>query len=333
MTNSKPGGIVLIEQPGPPGVLKYQNIRLPQPGPDEVLIAQKAIGVNFLDVFFRNGTFPMNQYPAPIGLEASGIIEEVGTGIKDLAVGDRVAYYASAGAYAERRIINANEIFKLPADISFDQAAAIMIKGLTAHMLIRQGHAVKPGEVVLIHAMTGGVGTLLSQWARALGATVIGTVGSAAKKSVALRRGFDQVIDLGTEDLIGAVNRFTGGKGVDVVYDGTGKATFERSLTVVKDGGSAVLYGWPSGMPDINEDLMKQRKIKFAFDALNDYPLYQDKSGKGMAEIFDLLRSGIFEPEQPAVYSLSQAAAAHADLESRKTTGSIILKPEPAVFS
>lgn len=331
MSISKSSGIVLIDQPGPPHVLKYQNITLPQPGPDEVLIAQKAIGVNFLDVFFRNGTFPVSQYPAPIGLEAAGIIEKVGAGVKDFMLGDRVAYYASAGAYAERRIININEIFKLPEDISYDQAAAVMIKGLTAHMLVKQSHTVKPGEVVLIHAMTGGVGTLLSQWIRALGGTVIGTVGSTAKKNIALNRGFNQVIDLGAEDLISTVNQYTCGNGVDVVYDGTGKATFEKSLTVVKDGGSAVLYGWPSGMPDINEDLMKQRKIKFAFDALNDYPLYQDKSGKGMPEIFDLLRNGIFEHDQTSVYALTQAAAAHADMESRKTTGSIILKPELSV--
>lgn len=328
MNNSKPSGIVLIQQPGPPDVLKYQCITLQQPGPGEVLISQKAIGVNFLDIFFRNGTFPVNQYPAPIGFEASGIIKEMGTGVKDFMVGDRVAYYASVGAYAEKRVINTNEIFKLPEDISFDQAAAVMIKGLTAHMLIKQSHEVKPGEVVLIHAMTGGVGTLLSQWARALGAIVVGTVGSTAKKNLALRRGFNQVIDLGSEDLIGTVNQFTGGKGVDVVYDGTGKATFEKSLTVVKDGGSAVLYGWPSGMPAIDEDLLKQRKIKFSHDALNDYPLYQDKSGKGMPEIFNLVRSGIFEPEQSSIYSLKQVVAAHADMESRKTTGSIVLKPE-----
>jgi NADPH2:quinone reductase len=332
MNNRKPGGIVLIKKPGPPDVLKYQSIMLQQPGPGEVLIAQKAIGVNFLDVFFRNGTFPLGQYPAPIGLEASGIIEEVGTGVKDFRIGDRVAYYASIGAYAERRNINANEIFKLPDDISFNQAAAVMIKGLAAHMLIRQSHEVKPGEVVLIHAMTGGVGTLLSQWVRALGAIVIGTVGSAAKKNLAIRRGFNQVIDLSAEDLIGAVNEYTGGNGVDVVYDGTGKATFEKSLTIVKDGGSAVLYGWTSGMPDLDKDLLKQRKIKFSQDALNNYPLDQDKSGKGMSEIFNLLRSGIFEPEQSSIYSLTQVVAAHADLESRKTTGSIILQPELPAF-
>ena len=333
MNNSKSSGIVLIEKPGPPDVLKYQTITLPNPGPGEVLVAQKAIGVNFLDIFFRNGTFPVSQYPVPIGFEASGIIEEVGTSVKDFKAGDRVAYYASVGAYAEKRIIHANEIFKLPEDISFDQAAAVMIKGLTAHMLIKQSHEVKSGEVVLIHAMTGGVGTLLSQWVRALGATVVGTVGSAAKKKVALQRGFSQVIDLGSEDFISAVNQFTGGNGVDVLYDGTGKATFEKSLTVVKDGGSAVLYGWPSGMPDIDKDLLMQRKIKFAHDALNNYPFYQDKSGMGMPEIFNLLRNGIFEPEQSSIYPLKQVIAAHSDMESRKTTGSIILKPDLPAFS
>ncbi|XZF16529.1 quinone oxidoreductase family protein [Chitinophagaceae bacterium MMS25-I14] len=328
MNNNKPVGIVLIEKPGSPDVLRYQNITLQQPGPDEVLIAQKAIGVNFLDIFFRDGTFPMSQYPAPIGFEGSGIIEAIGTNVSGFTVGDRVAYYASIGAYAERRVINTNEIFKLPKDISHEQAAAMMIKGLTAHMLIKQSHKVKSGEVVLIHAMTGGVGTLLSQWVRALGATVIGTVGSAAKKDLALKRGFHQVIDLGTEDFVAAVSQYTGGKGVDVVYDGTGKATFEKSLTVVKDGGSAVLYGWPSGMPDIDNEMMLHRKIKFAHDALNDYPLYQDKSGKGMPEIFSLLRNGVFAQAQPSIYLLTEAATAHADMESRKTTGSIILKPQ-----
>jgi NADPH2:quinone reductase len=328
MNNRKADGIVLIEQPGAADVLKYQNITLPQPGPDEVLISQKAIGLNFLDIFFRNGTFPLGQYPAPIGLEAAGVIEEVGAGVKDFKVGDRIAYYASTGAYADRRIIHTNEIFKLPEDISFEQAAAVMIKGLTAHMLIKQSHEVKAGEVVLIHAMTGGVGTLLSQWVRALGATVIGTVGSAAKKELAFKRGFKQVIDLGTEDFVAAVHEYTGGKGVDVVYDGTGKATFEKSLTVLKDGGTAVLYGWSSGMPDIDEALLLRRSIKFARAVLNNYPLYQDKSGKGMPEIFELLRRGVFETEQSSIYSLRDAATAHADMESRKTTGSIILRPE-----
>lgn len=326
MSKGKENGIVLIEQAGPADVLKYQKVTLEQPGHQQVLIAQKAIGVNFLDVFFRNGTFPLEKYPTPIGLEAAGVIEELGTDVKDFAVGDRVAYYSSNGAYADKRIINTSEIFRLPDDISFEQAASVMIKGLTAHMLMKENYPVKAGEIVLIHAMTGGVGTLLSQWARAVGAIVIGTVGTKEKKAIALKRGFEHVIDLQSQDIADEVNRITQGHGVDVAYDGTGKATFQKSLPIVKEGGSVVLYGWPSGMPDLNDDLISKRKIKFSQAILNNYPLYQDKTGKGLSEIFDLLRAGIYE-EKPLIYPLSQAAAAHADLESRKTTGSIILQP------
>ncbi len=320
-------GIVSIKQPGPPDVLKYHTITLQQPGPDEVLISQKAIGVNFVDVFFRNGTFPMEAYPAPIGLEAAGVIEYVGTEVKDFAVGDRVAYHSSPGAYAGKRVLHASEIFKLPDDISFDQAASIMIKGLTAHMLLKHSHEVKAGEVVLIHAMTGGVGTVLSDWARSLGATVIGTVGSAAKKELALMRGFDYVINLQSENFAGKVSEITRGKGVDIVYDGTGEATFQRSITLVKEGGTAVLYGWPSGMPVVNMEFIEQRKIQYVHPALNNYLADRAKIAIAITEIFGLLRKGILNVQKSSVYSLSDAATAHADLESRKTTGSVILQP------
>lgn len=327
MSQNPNSGIVLIEQPGPPEVLKYQTITVPPPGSGEVMINQQAIGVNFLDVFFRNGTFPVSAYPAPIGLEAAGVIEAVGQDVTEFAPGDRIAYYASTDAYAEKRILKTDEVFKLPDDISFEQAAAIMIKGLTAHMLLKQSHVVKAGETILIHAMTGGVGTLLSNWARSLGANVIGTVGSAAKKQLALSHGFQQVVDLETEDFVAVVKGLTQNKGVDAVYDGTGKATFGRSLELVKPGGSAVLYGWPSGMPEIDAELLEQRQIHLVRAVLNNYPPYQDKTGKAMPEIFELLRKGVFNLQPPAVYSLKDAARAHADLESRKTTGSIILQP------
>lgn len=322
-------GIVRIEQPGPPDVLKYDIITLPEPGPGEVLISQKAIGVNFVDVFFRNGTFPMPEYPAPIGLEASGIVEYVGADVKDFAVGDRVAYHSSAGpgAYAQRRILNAGDLVKLPDDVSFDQAASVLVKGLTAHMLLKESYPVKAGDVVLIHAMAGGVGTLLSKWARSIGATVIGTVGSAAKKELVLKRGFDHVVDLASEDFVEKVNEVTGGKGIDAVYDGTGEATFNRSLTLVKEGGSAVLYGWPSGMPDIDQAFLDQRKISLVRAVLNHYVADQPKIATAIIEVFDLLRNGVFDLQNPAVYALAEAATAHADLESRKTTGSIILRP------
>lgn len=319
--------IVLIEQPGAPEVLKYQLATLTPPGPGEVLIRQKAIGVNFLDTFFRNGSFPSPAYPAPIGLEAAGLIEAVGEGITGFAAGDRVAYYAAMGAYAEHRILKATELLKLPDDISFEQAAAMMIKGLTAHMLVKQSHEVKAGETILIHAMTGGVGTILSNWVRALGANVIGTVGSAQKKELALKRGFTHVIDLQSEDFVQMVRELTRGKGVDAVYDGTGKATFEKSLALVKPGGSAVLYGWPSGMPTIDEEQLEKQDIRLVRAVLNHYPGYQDKTGKALPEIFDLLRDGIIPATGSSVYVLKDAAQAHADLESRKTTGSIILRP------
>ncbi len=327
MSTIKSSGIVRIEQTGPPNALKYQTITLKQPGEGEVLINQKSIGVNYVDVFFRNGTFPMDGYPAPVGLEAAGVIEAVGAGVNDFVVGDRVAYYFSPGAYAEKRLLNAGELFKLPDDISFDQAASIMVKGLTVHMLIKQSHEIKAGEVVLIHAMTGGVGTLLSKWARAAGATVIGTVGSAAKKELALRDGFEHVVNLQSEDFADKVISVTEGKGVDVVYDGVGEATFQRSLALVKEGGSAVLFGWPSGMPVIDMELMEQRKIRLVRAVLNNYLADREKMTRAIAEIFELLRKGVFDVQKPSFYSLSDAATAHADLESRKTTGSIILRP------
>ena len=320
-------GIVRIEKPGNPDVLKYENIDLPEIGAGEVLISQKAIGVNFLDIFYRNGTFPMPAYPALIGLEAAGIIEQIGDGVEEFAIGDRVAYYGTNGAYVEKKILPTDELFKLADDISFDQAASIMIKGMTAHMLVKQSHELKTGEIVLIHAMTGGVGTLLSEWARYIGAIVIGTVGSAAKKDLALKRGFEHVVDLSAENFTERVKEITDDKGIDVFYDSIGVATFQKSLELVKPGGSAVLYGWASGMPEINTAFIEHRKINFIRAQLNNYPAYQNKSGKALPEIFSLVRNGVFQLKKPLTYPLSNANQAHADLEGRKTTGSIILAP------
>lgn len=327
MDTNKSSGVILIERAGLPDVLKYQTITLQQPGEGEVLITQKSIGVNFVDVFFRNGTFPMDAYPASIGSEAAGIVEVVGYGVKDFVIGDRVAYPFSIGAYAESRIIPAASLFKLPDDITFEQAAAVLVKGLTAHMLLKQSYIVKAGDIVLVHAMTGGVGTLLSNWARALGAIVIGTVGSSAKKELAFNRGFEHVVDLQSEDFAEVVNKVTQGKGLDAVYDGTGEATFQKSIELVKAGGSAVLYGWPSGMPAINAEEMEQRKIQYVHPALYKYLEDRERVALAVTEIFNLVREGILDVQKPTVYPLADAAKAHADLESRKTTGSIILKP------
>jgi NADPH2:quinone reductase len=327
MNSIQSSGVVLITQTGSPEVLKYQSIALKQPGECEVLISQKSIGVNFVDIFFRNGTFPMDSYPAPVGSEAAGIVEAVGPGVKDLAIGDRVAYPFSVGAYAESRVIPEASLFKLPDDISYDQAASVLVKGLTAHMLLKQSHVVKAGDVILIHAMTGGVGTLLSNWARALGAIVIGTVGSAAKKGLAIQRGFEHVVDLQSEDFAEVVDAVTQGKGLDAVYDGTGQATFQRSVELIKAGGGAVLYGWPSGMPVIDMELMERKKIRYENPALYKYLADRDKITLAVAQIFDLVRAGILAVQKPTIYSLANAQQAHADLELRQTTGSIILKP------
>lgn len=328
MNTPQSSGIVRIARSGPPNVLHYQLETLPQPGPGEVLLHQKAIGVNFLDVFYRNGTFPLAAYPAPIGVEAAGLVAGVGPDVTGIAVGDRVAYQTKElGAYAENRVLAARDLFKLPADISFAQAAAVLVKGLTVHMLLHQGHALKAGEVVLIHAMTGGVGTLLSEWARSLGATVIGTVGSAAKKDLAQGRGFAHVINLQAEDFAAEVRALTHGQGLDAVYDGIGESTFQQSVALVKEGGSAVLYGWSSGMPVIDQELLAQRKIHFVRPALKNYLPEREKMDQAIAELFDLVRNGTLNVQQPTVYALAQAATAHTDLEARKTTGSIILQP------
>lgn len=320
-------GVVLIEQPGGPEVLKYETIDLSVPGPNEVLIEQKAIAVNFLDVFFRSGRFQLPEYPAPIGLEAAGIVTAIGNDVTEFAVGDRVAYYATTGAYAQKRVISVDDIFRLPDTITFDIAAAVMVKGLTAKMLIKDSYAVKAGQYVLIPAMTGGVGTLLSAWVKSLDAIVIGTVGSPAKKQLAEQRGYEHVIDLQNEDLTARVNAITGGSGVDVVYDSVGKDIFDKSMDLIKTGGTFVSYGGASGWPEVDAEQLAQKNIHFVQAQLNNYPGYQNKKGEAMKEVFEQVEKGIFDVQHPLVYSLADASKAHADMESRKTTGSIILRP------
>jgi len=327
MPPSQRTGVVRIERPGPPDVLKYVTVTLSPPGPGEVLIRQESIGVNFLDVFYRNGTFPAASYPAPVGSEASGTVESVGAGVSSLVVGDRVAYHLSQGAYAEMRLLKAETLFKLPDDISFDQAASVLVKGLTAHMLVKGSHPLKAGEVALIHAMTGGVGTLLSAWARSLGATVIGTVGSAAKKELALGQGFQHVVDLQSEDFADTVRTVTEGRGIDVVYDSVGGTTFQKSTALVREGGSSVSYGWASGLPVVDATLIEERKIHYAKPALLRYLPDRKDLEAAVSEIFALVRAGVLAVQSPIIHRLADAATTHADLESRKTTGSILLRP------
>lgn len=320
-------GVVRISRQGPPSVLEFTTEQVALPVANEVLVKQEAIAVNFVDVLFRNGSFSLPQLPATIGVEAAGVVEAAGEGAADWQVGDRVAYFFSPGAYAEKRLVNGKNLVKLPDDISFDVAASLLAKGLTARMLVKDAYAVQPGDVVLVHAAAGGVGSLVSRWAKALGATVIGTVGNAAKKARAAALGIDAVLALDQEDMVMGVNAFTGGKGVQAVFDGVGKATFGSSVELLKQGGTVVLYGAASGEPEIDAALLASRQIQLLRPALMQYLPGKQQVNAAIDELFGAFRSGVLGKAEATAYPLAQAAKAHLDLESGHTTGSLILRP------
>jgi NADPH2:quinone reductase len=327
MNTVKQSGVVRIETQGAPPVLQYTTEQVGQPAANEILISQKAIAINFVDIMFRNGTFPIHRFPATIGGEAAGVIESVGAGITGFKPGDRVAYYSALGAYAERRLISAGDLVRLPDDISYELAASILAKGLTARMLVKQAYKIQPGEVALVHAAAGGVGSLLIRWAKALGATVIGAVGSADKKLAAINNGADHVVISDSQNLAEEVTAFTGNKGIDVVYDGVGRDTFETSVNLVKQGGAAILYGSASGAVQVSQASFEDRQIKFIRPVLGNYLPDQQSREIATNELFEAWRTGIFGEISYKTYSLADAALAHHDLESRRTTGSVILRP------
>jgi NADPH2:quinone reductase len=327
MKTQTDSGVLVIKKQGPPSVLQYVKQNIAHPENKEVLIRHEAIALNFVDVLFRNGSFPLGHLPATIGVEAAGIVEAVGSEVRNFVKGDRVAYYFSLGAYAEWRLINEEELIKLPDDITFDEAASSLAKGLTARMLVKQAYPVQPGDVVLVHAAAGGVGSLVSKWAKALGAIVIATVGSSAKKAIALNHGVDLAIALDSEDMGNAVRSFTNNKGVQAVFDGVGKATYSQSAQLVKEGGTIILYGAASGNPSIDHALLAAKKIKLLQPSLGQY--LPDKQSVTIAtnELFHAIRNGVLGKFTPTVYLLPEASKAHEDLESGRTTGSIIFHP------
>jgi NADPH2:quinone reductase len=324
MTKNNESGVIRINKQGAPSVLEYGLATVGKPAANQVVIHQEAIALNFVDVMFRNGTFPINEFPATIGVEAAGTIESVGENVTDFQVGDRVGYFFSLGAYTERRLINASELIKLPDYVSFDQSAAVMAKGLTARMLIKQAYPVKQGDTILVHAAAGGVGSLVSRWAKALGATVIGTIGSNSKRAQAIANGIDHVIALDTEDLIESVKSFTKGSGVDAVFDGVGKATFKPSLEVIKNNGTFILFGSSSGTPEIDNEALNVKNITLVRPSLGDYLPDRASVNVATADIFEAFRNGILGDINPTIYPLSDAAKAHHDLESGNTKGSVI---------
>lgn len=310
-------------------VLEFVDVELGEPGPGEVLIRHHAIGVNFLDIYFRNGVYP-STLPAGVGQEGAGIIEKVGAGVTHVKVGDRAAYAGRpAGSYAQARVMPADIVVKLPDAITFEQAAAMMLQGMTVQYLINSTYPVKKGDTVLFHAAAGGVGTIACQWLKALGATVIGTVGSPEKAALAKSMGCDHTILYREEDFVQRVKDITGGKGVPVVYDSIGKDTFMKSLDCLAPLGTMVTFGNASGVvPLLDVSILAGKgSIKVTRPTLTTYVLNRALLEPMAADLFARVMSGQVKIEITHRYPLAQAAQAQRDMEERKTTGSIILLP------
>jgi NADPH:quinone reductase len=318
---------IIVSHYGGPEVLELKEIVLPQLGWGEVRIRHTAIGVNFIDVYCRNGSFNLLKPPEAPGMEAAGVIEAIGDGVTDFKIGDRVAYAClPVGAYSERRNMSPELMVSLSSDISDETAAATLLKGVTASFLLHDVHAVKPSEIVLIHAAAGGVGQLLTQWARQLGATVIGVVSSDDKAHIVDRLGAHHVIVRSGENFAEAAIRMTNGVGVNVVYDAVGRDTFEESVAALAVRGHLVSFGQASGA--IGERDVNRLTSKSATLSLPSYVHYTDSPAKlepHVVRFFSALRQGLIKVQPPKKYDLTNVADAHRDLESRRTTGSLIL--------
>ena len=321
--------VVKIEKTGDPEVLKIENIEIEQPGPDEALIETKAIALNFIDCYHRSGLYPV-KLPSGIGLEASGIIKKVGTKVKDLTVGDHVAYIsAPIGAYAEERVMPVNKLVKVPKEIGLEVAATIMTKGLTTHYLLHKTYPVKANDTILYHAAAGGVGQIFCQWAKSIGCKVIGTVGSDEKISIAKKNGCNLVINYSSENFVKKVMDFTNGVGVSVVYDGVGKSTFEDSIACLKTRGMMVSFGNASG-PLEKIDVTKHispKSLFFSRPTLGHYISTRKELVEATDKLFEQLKYGKVKIEIYKKYKLAEVIQAHKDLESRKIIGPAIIIP------
>jgi len=313
---------------GGPEVLRLADVDLPGPGPGEIRVRHTAIGINFIDTYHRSGLYPV-KLPSGLGMEAAGIVETLGEGVAAFKPGDRVAYASGPiGAYAEAANVPAARAVAVPDAISDDIAASILLKGMTAEFLLRRTYPLKAGETILFHAAAGGVGQIACQWAKALGATVIGTVGGEAKAALARAHGCDHVIVSSAEDIAARVMEITGGAGVPVVYDGVGKDTWEASLACLKPRGLFVTFGNASGpVPAFPPALLTPKSLYMTRPTLMAYVATPAELGESAAALFAVIVSGSVKVEPPRVYTLADASAAHADLEARRTTGSLILRP------
>ncbi|MDD5295720.1 MAG: quinone oxidoreductase [Rhodocyclaceae bacterium] len=319
---------IRFHQTGGPEVLRWEEVDVAGPGPGQVRLRHEAVGLNFADTYFRNGTYPI-PLPAGMGVEAAGIIEAVAPDVTNVAVGDRVTYTGflnTLGAYSTARVIAAAPLIKLPEDISCETAAAMTMRGLTSAYLMRRIHDFKAGDTVLLHAAAGGVGLIVSQWARLLGIRVIGTVSTEEKAEVARAHGCDEIINYSHEDVARRARELTGGRGVDVVFDSVGKSTFMASLDSLKRRGLMVCVGTASGpIEGFNPQILAMKgSLYLTRPALADYIADPLEKAELAGEIFGHVAAGRIKIEINQRYALQDAVQAHRDLESRKTTGSSI---------
>jgi len=317
---------IRVHETGGPEVLKWEEIDVAGPGSGQVRLRQEAAGLNFIDVYHRTGLYPQ-PLPFTPGVEGAGVVEAVGPDVTGVKIGDRVAYAGPIGGYAEVRLIDADRLVKLPAAISSEQAAAAMLQGMTVHMLLRRVYPVKAGDTILIHAAAGGVGLIACQWAKALGATVIGTVGNDDKAALARAHGCDHPIVYTREDFVAEVDRITAGKKLPVVYDSVGKDSFLKSLDCLAPRGMMVSFGNASGPPDpFPPGLLAQKGSLFLTrPTLFNYIATRPELEEAAGELFGMLASGKVKVEVKQRFALKDAAEAHRALEGRKTSGSTVL--------
>jgi NADPH2:quinone reductase len=320
---------ILFNRTGGPEVLEFSDVEVGEPGPDEARVRHHAIGVNFIDVYFRTGLYPQ-PLPSGLGQEGAGVVEAVGEGVTHVRPGDRVAYAGRPnGSYSQVRVMPADILLKLPDEIAFDTAAAMMLQGLTVQYLFNATYKIQPGQTILFHAAAGGVGLIACQWARALGVNLIGTVGSKEKAELAKAHGAAHVINYNTEDIVQRVLDITGGAKVPVVYDSVGKDTFTRSLDCLQPRGMMVSFGNSSGAvpPFSLSELASRGSLYITRPSLGSYAARREELEAMAADLFQMVGSGKVKIEVNQKFPLADAAQAHIALESRKTTGSTILLP------
>ena len=319
---------IRVHTPGGPEVMKLEEVPEPKVGPGQAVVKLEAAGLNYIDVYFRTGTY---KAPLPLtpGLEGAGIVTHVGDGVKDLKVGDRVAYTGIPGSYAQMNVCPADRLVKLPDKLSFRDGAASMLQGMTAHYLTRSTYALKSGDTCLVHAAAGGMGLLLTQMGKMFGATVIGTVSTDEKAALAKQAGADHVILYSKQDFVAEVKRITGNRGVDVIYDGVGATTFEKGLTCIRPRGVMALYGAASGpVGPLDLQLLNANGSLFVTrPSLNHHIASREELVQRSGDVLGWIRDGKLKLRVETTFPLDKAGEAHRALEGRKTTGKVLLIP------